>query len=130
MIGKDGICSNYTYDGCEGTWRTLQEFNGGTAVFTMPPPPIKCAGAPQKIAYLADDHFRRRGVRDRSRIVYATGTPTMFSVKEFAATLDKVIARKGIETMFSHKLVEIRPGQRVVVFEDCSRARRSSSPTT
>jgi sulfide:quinone oxidoreductase len=118
MIGKDGICSNYTYDGCEGTWRTLQEFNGGTAVFTMPPPPIKCAGAPQKIAYLADDHFRRRGVRDRSRIVYATGTPTMFSVKEFAATLDKVIARKGIETMFSHKLVEIRPGERKAVFEN------------
>ena len=77
MIGKDGICSNYTYDGCEGTWRTLQEFDGGTAVFTMPPPPIKCAGAPQKIAYLAGDDFRRRGVRDRSRIVYATGTPTM-----------------------------------------------------
>ena len=75
MIGTDGICSNYLYEGCEGTWRTLQAFEGGTAIFTMPPPPIKCAGAPQKIAYLADDHFRRRGIRDRTRIVYAAGTP-------------------------------------------------------
>ena len=83
----------------------------------MPPPPIKCAGAPQKIAYLADDHFRSRGIRDKTRIVYAAGTPVIFSVKEFAKTLDEVIARKGIETMFSHKLVEIRPGERKAVFE-------------
>ena len=117
MIGKDGICSNYLYEGCEGTWRTLQEFQGGTAVFTMPPPPIKCAGAPQKIAYLADDHWRKRGIRDKTRLVYAAGTPGIFSVKEFAATLDTVIARKGIETMFNHKLVEIRAAQKQAVFE-------------
>ncbi len=117
MIGTHGICSNYLYEGCEGTWRTLQEFQGGTAVFTMPPPPIKCAGAPQKIAYLADDHFRRRGVRDQARIVYAAGTPGIFSVKEFAKTLNEVIARKGIETLYSHKLVEIRAGERQAVFE-------------
>ncbi len=117
MVGRDGICSNYLYEGCEGTWRTLQAFQGGTAIFTMPPPPIKCAGAPQKIAYLADDHFRRRGIRDRTRIVYAAGTPGIFSVKEFAKTLDEVIARKGIETLFSHRLVEIRPAERKAVFE-------------
>jgi sulfide:quinone oxidoreductase len=119
-IGTNGICSNYLYDGCESTWRMLQEFNGGTAIFTMPPPPIKCAGAPQKIAYLADDHFRRRGVRERTRIVYAAGTPGIFSVKEFAKTLDQVIARKGIETLYAHKLVEVRPGERQVVFERMS----------
>jgi sulfide:quinone oxidoreductase len=117
MVGRDGICSNYLYEGCEGTWRALQAFEGGTAIFTMPPPPIKCAGAPQKIAYLADDHFRRRGIRDRTRIIYAAGTPGIFSVKEFAKTLNEVIARKGIETLFSHRLVEIRAAERKAVFE-------------
>jgi sulfide:quinone oxidoreductase len=101
QIGRDGICSNYLYEGCEGTWRTLREFKGGTALFTMPPPPIKCAGAPQKIMYLADDYFRKTGVRDRSRVIYASGTPGIFSVKEFAKTLNEVIARKGIETCSS-----------------------------
>jgi sulfide:quinone oxidoreductase len=118
QVGRDGVCSNYLYDGCEGTWSTLREFAGGTAVFTNPPPPIKCAGAPQKIMYLADDHFRRRGVRDRSRIVFASGTPGIFSVKEFAKTLNEVIARKGIETMFKHTLVEIRPAERKAIFQD------------
>lgn len=117
QIGRDGICSNYLYDGCEGTWRTLREFQGGNAVFTMPPPPIKCAGAPQKIMYLADDHFRRSGVRDRTRVMYIAGTPGIFSVKEFAKTLNEVIARKGIETTYKHRLVEIRPAEHIAVFQ-------------
>jgi len=89
-VGREGLCSNYAYDQCEKTWDTIREFKGGVALFTMPPPPIKCAGAPQKIMYLADDWFRRSGVRDKTKIIYVAGTPSIFSVKEFAATLDRV----------------------------------------
>ena len=49
---------------------------------------VKCAGAPQKIMYLADDHFRRRGVRARAEILYASATPSIFGVKAFAPTLE------------------------------------------
>ncbi len=117
-VGRDGICSNYSYDTVESTWRTIQAFEGGTALFTMPPPPIKCAGAPQKIAYLADDAFRRQGVRDRSKVIYAAGTPGLFAVPEYAKTLSGVVARKGIETRFQHVLVEVRPQDRQAIFED------------
>jgi sulfide:quinone oxidoreductase len=115
-LGHDGVCSNYAYEQCERTWDTIRNFRGGTAVFTMPPPPIKCAGAPQKIMYLADDHFRRSGVRDKTKIVYVAGTPSIFSVKEYAATLDQVCARKGIERHFKHKLVELVPERREARF--------------
>jgi sulfide:quinone oxidoreductase len=115
-LGRDGVCSNYAYDQCEKTWDTIRDFKGGTALFTMPPPPIKCAGAPQKIMYLADDHFRRAGVRDKTKIIYLAGTPSIFSVKEYAATLDQVCARKGIERHFKHRLVELRPERREARF--------------
>jgi sulfide:quinone oxidoreductase len=121
QLGRDGVCSNYLYDGCEGTWRTLREFTGGTAVFTNPPPPIKCAGAPQKIMYLADEHFRKRGMRGQTKIIYASATPGIFSVEQFAKPLNEVIARKQIETLYEHKLVEIRPAERKAVFESVNR---------
>lgn len=54
----ENICSNYSPHLVERTWENIQNFKGGNAVFTFPNTPIKCAGAPQKIAYLADDHFR------------------------------------------------------------------------
>jgi sulfide:quinone oxidoreductase len=117
-VGQNQVCSNYSYEHVDYTWRTIKEFKGGTALFTMPPPPIKCAGAPQKIAYLADDAFRKNGVRDKSQVIYAAGTPGIFAVKEYAATLNKVIERKGIDARYQHELVEIRPDAKQAVFID------------
>jgi sulfide:quinone oxidoreductase len=124
-LGKDGICSNYAWETVESTWEQLRAFQGGTAVFTFPSTPIKCAGAPQKIMYLADDHFRQRGVREKSRIVFASAGAAIFGVKKYRDALEQVIARKSIDTMFKHDLVEVRPSKREAVFrrmEDGSEA--------
>jgi len=115
-LGKHGIVSNYRYDLVDSTWRELQAFEGGTALFTFPATPVKCAGAPQKIMYLADDHLRQRGVRANSRIVFASAGAKIFGVERYAKTLRKVIERKGIETLFRHDLVAVRPGSREAVF--------------
>lgn len=48
-IGKNGVCSNYSYDYTDATWREIQQFKGGNAIFTHPNTPIKCGGAPQKL---------------------------------------------------------------------------------
>ena len=106
-LGKNGICSNYDYDQCEGTWRAIQATRSGNAIFTMPAPPIKCAGAPQKIAYLADSYWRSAGVRSGITMHYFAGTPGIFSVKEFAKTLNEVIARKQIDTHYKENLIRV-----------------------
>lgn len=50
--------SDYTLGGASKTWDMIRDLHGGRAVFTMPPPPLKCPSAPQKIAYLAADYCR------------------------------------------------------------------------
>ena len=47
-LGKNGLCSNYTYETVESTWETLRNFKGGNAIFSYPNTPIKCAGAPER----------------------------------------------------------------------------------
>ena len=115
-LGKDGIVSNYSYEVVDRTWDALRSFRGGNAIFTFPSTPVKCAGAPQKIMYLADDHLRRTGVRDASRIIFASAGGAIFGVKHYAKTLEKVVARKGIETLYKHDLVEVRPASKEAVF--------------
>lgn len=115
-LGKDGIVSNYAFDLVDSTWKALQEFDGGNAIFTFPSTPVKCAGAPQKIMYLADEHFRRRGVRDRAKILFASAGGAIFGVKHYAKTLEKIVARKEIETRFKHDLVEVRAASKEAVF--------------
>lgn len=59
-LAKGVVCSNYLDP--EYTWKCLQDFRGGNAIFTQPTTPIKCGGAPQKIMYLAADYFKRKGL--------------------------------------------------------------------
>jgi sulfide:quinone oxidoreductase len=115
-MGTAGICSNYAYDTVDSTWRFLKDFAGGNAIFTFPSTPIKCAGAPQKIMYLADDWLRKRGVRERSKVIYASATPAIFGVKHYREALEPIVARKGIETYFRHDLVAVRPRAKEAVF--------------
>ncbi len=106
-LGKDGVCSNYSYSLVGKTWEFISNFAGGTALFTQPNTPVKCGGAPQKIAYLAEDYFNISGVRDRVKMIFASANPGIFSVPKYAATLNKVIARKRINTMFRHDLIAV-----------------------
>lgn len=116
-LGKGGVCSNYSYQHVDYTWECIRNFRGGQALFTMPNTAVKCGGAPQKIMYLAADYFRRHGVLAQSRIIYATAGAKIFAIPKYAATLEKVVARYGIETRFRHNLVAIRPESREAVFE-------------
>ncbi len=106
-LGRNRVSSNYRYDLAPQTWDFIQATSSGTAVFTMPPGPIKCAGAPQKIAYLACDHWRRRGVLGNMDVHLILPTPGMFGVPEFAAGLVKVADRYGIKVHFESKLNSI-----------------------
>ncbi len=60
-LGRNGVTSNYRYDLAPYTWKLVQSLQQGRALFTQPPMPIKCAGAPQKALYLSCDHWLRAG---------------------------------------------------------------------
>ena len=116
-LGEGGVCSNYSKDHAAYTWEAIQNFQGGNAVFTCPPMPIKCPGAPQKIAYLADDAIKRDpALAARSTVIYATATPGIFGVPTYAAPLREVVARKGIDARYSHVLTEVRAASKEAVF--------------
>lgn len=115
-LGTDGLCSNYAYDQCERTWEAIRTFRGGNAIFTQPSTPIKCGGAPQKIMYLADDQFRKAGVRDKTEIMFVSGMATIFSAPPYIPSLNAVIERKGITTLFKYDLVEVRPASKEAAF--------------
>jgi sulfide:quinone oxidoreductase len=125
-LGTPSVSSNYGYDLAPGTWHALRDLRRGTAVFTMPSGPIKCAGAPQKIAYLAADYWRRQGVLRDIRVVLVLPTPGMFGVPVFARELERVVQRYGIEVQFNSEPVEIDADRRSVVIADNSAGTKES----
>ncbi|WP_147535620.1 FAD/NAD(P)-binding oxidoreductase [Bacillus marasmi] len=117
-IGQDGVCSNYSYEYVSDTWSNIEQFNGGTAIFTQPSTPIKCGGAPQKIMYLADDYFRKNGIRDKTEIRFMSGIANIFQVKRYADTLEEVIQRKQIKANYLEELIEINGSEKLAFFKN------------
>jgi len=117
-IGKEGVCSNYSIQSVGSTWQSLKNLNQGIALFTQPAGAVKCGGAPQKICYLADDHFRQRGVRDKIKIIFTLATPRLFAVDRYREVLEKVAARKGIDTRFKLNLVEVRSATKEAIYRN------------
>jgi len=63
-----GVSSIYSYDTCDKVWADIESLRAGKAVFTQPAGVIKCAGAPQKIMWMAWDRYRRTGRRDHIQV--------------------------------------------------------------
>ena len=116
-VGKNGVCSNYSYGTVDSTWENIRNFRGGNALFTHPSGAVKCGGAPQKIMYLAEDYFRRAGIRDKCNVIFAEAGPSIFAVDRYRKTLEAVVARKRIDCRFRHELIEIRPSAKEAVFK-------------
>ncbi|WP_035726155.1 FAD-dependent oxidoreductase [Eisenibacter elegans] len=113
-LDKGVVCSNYTNP--EHTWQVIRNFKGGNAVFTQPTTPIKCGGAPQKIAYLAADYFRKNGLSAKSNVVFATPGSVIFGVKIIADTLMQVVHRYNIHFKPFYAPVKIDSNNQTITF--------------
>ena len=117
-LGHDGVTSNYRPDLAPHTWELIRRMRRGTAVFTMPSGPVKCGGAPQKIAYLAADHWRKRGVLDAIRIILVLPEPAMFKVPVFSQALEETARRYGIEVRLRSEMTALDGAKRTAVITD------------
>lgn len=113
-IEGPGVSSNFRFDLAPKTWDLIRNTRSGSAVFMMPMFPMKCAGAPQKIAYLAADHWRKQGVLHNIDIHLVVPTPRIFGIPAIADSLDKVIAGYGIHLHTLSEVTAVDPDSRKV----------------
>jgi sulfide:quinone oxidoreductase len=106
-LGKNGVCSNYSYEYAPYTFECIQKLNNGKAIFHNPHTPVKCGGAPHKIMYLAADYWRNHNRLSQIQIDYHSGGTKLFAVAKYEKTLLEVVKRGGIQLHFFEKLEEI-----------------------
>jgi sulfide:quinone oxidoreductase len=115
-LGKNGVTSNYRFDLAPYTWELVQKLGRGTALFTQPPLPIKCAGAPQKAMYLSCDHWRRADRIGDIDVEFHIAGDVLFGVKEYVPALMHYIERYGIDLKFESNLVGVNGPAREATF--------------
>ena len=116
-LGQNGVTSNYRYDLAPYTHQLVQNLKSGRAIFTQPPMPIKCAGAPQKAMYLSCDIWAEQEVLKDIQVEFDTAGAVLFGVPEFVPPLMKYVERYGIDLRFSSNLVRVDGPARTATFK-------------
>jgi sulfide:quinone oxidoreductase len=116
-LGKNGVTSNYRFDLAPYTWKLVQGLREGRALFTQPPMPIKCAGAPQKALYLSGDHWYREGVLKNIDIAFYNAGGVLFGVKDYVPALMDYMKKYDADLMFNHNLTAVDGPARKAWFE-------------
>ncbi|RXW24149.1 hypothetical protein EST38_g1724 [Candolleomyces aberdarensis] len=112
-----GVSSIYAYETCDKVWDDIEGLRSGNAVFTQPAGVIKCAGAPQKIMWMAWDRFQKTGRSDNINVSFYTGMPSMFAVKKYSDALNELRLQRGIDGFFEHNLVSVDSGNHKATFK-------------
>ncbi len=116
-LGKNGVTSNYRYDLAPYTWELVQALKEGRAIFTQPPMPIKCAGAPQKALYLSADHWLKSGALSHINIDFMNAGGVLFGVKDYVPALESYIQKYNAQVNFFHRLISVDGPAKKATFE-------------
>ena len=112
-LGKHGVTSNYQFELAPYTWQLVQNLRQGRALFTQPPMPIKCAGAPQKAMYLSCDWWLKQGVLSNIEVDFCSAGAVLFGVPTFVPPLMQYVERYGTHLNFNTNLLAVDgPGRK------------------
>lgn len=116
-LGQNGVTSNYRFDLAPYTWELVQGLKQGKAIFTQPPMPIKCAGAPQKAMYMSSDHWYRSGVLKDIDVQFFNAGAVLFGVQEYVPALMEYVEKYHATLNFSHQLIAVDGAKKIATFE-------------
>ena len=99
------------------TYQLVQNLKHGRALFTQPPMPIKCAGAPQKAMYLSCDTWAEQQVLQDMEVEFHTAGAVLFGVPEFVPPLMQYVERYGIDLWLSSNLIRVDGQAKTATFQ-------------
>jgi sulfide:quinone oxidoreductase len=99
MLGQQwrrSIFDFYSLDGATALASALARLEAGRVVVHVTDMPIKCPVAPLEFTFLAEAYARRRGMRDRVELTYATPLPGAFTKPIASAHLGSMLDDRKI----------------------------------
>lgn len=118
-IGQNGLMSVYpSPQAAVATWNVMDAFSkkGGKALMTLPATPLKCAGAPLKMAFMLRDRLAQAGTLSQSNIQFQSALTNVFGVKVVNDNVLKRWSDLGINVGYEQTLNSIDLSARKAAF--------------
>ncbi|WP_203567314.1 type III sulfide quinone reductase, selenoprotein subtype [Aestuariimicrobium ganziense] len=108
----------YSLEGAIALQRTLRTFSEGKLLVHIAEMPIKCPVAPLEFALLAEDHYRKRRLRHKVDITFATPLDGAFTRPVAKQTLGDLLVDRSIRVTTDVAVERIDPAsQRLVAYD-------------
>ena len=92
-------------------WDALQRFQGGHVVVGIAGVPHKCPPSPNEAAFLVDDYFRKRGIRDKVKITFVTPYPRAYPAEPMSKVVEPRFQKRGIEIVTFFNVESVDPAK-------------------
>lgn len=115
---RRSIFDFYTLEGAVALAKHLRIWKGGRLVVNVVDNPIKCPVAPLEFLMLADWFFRKRGMRDRVELIYATPLSGAFTKPIAAKHLSNLLQEKEIQVVPDFMVERVDPDAKKLISYD------------
>ena len=90
-------------------WDVIQKFDGGHVVVGIAGVPHKCPPSPNEAAFLIDDYFRKRGIRDKMKLTFLTPYPRPYPAEPMSKVVEPLFKERGIEVVTFFNVESVDP---------------------
>jgi sulfide:quinone oxidoreductase len=121
MLGEDWrkrVFDFYTFEGASALNKALRDWKGGRLVIHISEMPIKCPVAPLEFAFLADWWLAKRGLRDKTELVYVTPLPGAFTKPICSKVLGYMLEEKQIQVVTDFNIASVDNDKHKIVSWD------------
>lgn len=121
MLGEGwhkNVFDFYTFEGSRNLRNFLRKWEGGKMVVHITEMPIKCPVAPLEFAFLADDYFGKKGMRDKVEITYVTPLSGAFTKPTATSKLNYLLEEKQIKIVPDFNIMEVNNESQAIVSYD------------
>ena len=116
---QNGIAAHYASpEHAELSWQALDKFTdeGGIGMFGRPATEMKCAGAPVKLCFLAEDIATTKGNRSKCDFIYNAQATNLFGVPVIHHRVRQIMDERDITYRYQHVLKGIDLGAKTATY--------------
>jgi sulfide:quinone oxidoreductase len=95
-------------------WNAIEQFHGGHVVVGVAGVPHKCPPSPNEAAFLMDDYFRERGIRDKVKMTFLTPYPRPYPAEAMSRVVEPRFQKRGIEVVSFFNVESVDPVKREI----------------
>jgi sulfide:quinone oxidoreductase len=95
-------------------WNLIQQFDGGHVVVGIAGVPHKCPPSPNEAAFLIDDYFRKRGIRDKVKLTFLTPYPRPYPAEPMSRVVEPLFKERGIEVITFFNVDSVDPAKKEI----------------